>query len=248
MMIENIIVLSLKDAEARRTPLVEQLKELRLDFTLWDAVDGRFGLSDADEKRIDRVGAQERMGRPMSDTEFACALSHHDIYQDILQHGRAHTLILEDDAILTARFADLLKTFAMEDYDLVLLDHWRTRVHRRDRQQVSHQLHGHRVAGETWLTTGYVVSLKGAGILAASSSPVRSTADWPCALSQLRAYAVVPRVVDHPDVKAGPSDIRPQRQRLKDATPSQKRRGPRRFLDTAYWKKFYYKRFWKWVS
>ena len=247
-MIEKVIVLSLNDATQRRAPLIASLKRLNIDFTLWPAVDGRAGLSDADAQRIDRARAQGRMGRAMSDAEFACALSHRDIYSAILRHGWAHTLILEDDAILTPGFGAFVQNVAQDDYDLLLLDHWRTRVHTRDDRPINPAHRAIRVAGSPMLTTGYVVSLEGARALAAASTPVTATADWPCDLSELRAYAVTPRLVDHPDMATGTSDIRPQRQALKETPPRWKRRHPKRFLDPEYWKRAYYKRFWKWIS
>ena len=248
MMIDKILVLSLDDAHERRAPLVEKLKKLNLDFTIWSAVDGRGGLSDANEQRVDRALATKQMGRSLSDTELACALSHHDIYREILAQGWPHTLVLEDDAILTEDFAAFIRDFAQEDYDLMLLDHWRARVRWLGRRRIDASHRAIRVAGSPLLTTGYVISQQGARILAKASTPVAATADWPCNLSTLRAYAITPRLVDHPDLDTGPSDIRPQRAPLKNIPARWKRRDPQRFLDPLYWKRTYYKRFWKWIS
>ncbi len=80
----HIFVLTLAGAEDRRGPLVKQLDDQRLSYELFFGIDGQNGLPAEYENLIDRQSAQENLGRPMSDPEFACELFHNKIYHKII--------------------------------------------------------------------------------------------------------------------------------------------------------------------
>lgn len=103
-----VFVISLADAIERRAPLLDQLRGFNLSFTVVEAVDGRRGLSAGDLARVDRSGAERRVGRPVSDRELACALSHQAVYRRILDEHSPGGIVLEDDAILTPLFPAFL--------------------------------------------------------------------------------------------------------------------------------------------
>ena len=225
----QVFVLSLADAVARRAPLIAQLQEYGINYTLWPAVDGRNGLSAADEARIDRIKAHEFLGRPMSDAEFGCALSHHDMYQDVVTQAYEHAVILEDDAILQTNFAAMITDFQLKNYDLLLLDHWRAHVDRWRNKHIGAGAVAHRALNAPLLTTGYIISQIGAQKMIAQSAPIAATADWPCDITAMRTYAADPRLVDHPDFLAGTSSIREERSVHQDqkTKPSRKPQGTR---------------------
>ncbi len=247
-MLKHVFVISLQDATERRAPLVESLTAMGIAHEVFWAVDGRSGLSPDHEARIDRDAATKTMGRPMSDAEFGCALSHQDIYHAVIARDLDHALILEDDAILMPGFDVLVNNFQLDDYDLLLLDHWRARVHRRGRKDAGGRKFAYRAATTPYLTTGYVISNAGAQEMVAQSTPLASTADWPCDILRMQTYAIHPRLVDHPDRESGTSDIRTERKIYQATRPKKKKETARRFLKGWYWKRTYYKRLGKWIS
>ena len=78
----------------------EALEARGLAYEVFWGIDGRETLPEAHEHRVDRHGAEARMGRPMSDGEFACALSHRQIYERIAEGDAPSAIVLEDDAYL----------------------------------------------------------------------------------------------------------------------------------------------------
>ena len=74
MQVPHIFVLTLEGAEHRRRTLMKQLDDQGLSYELFFGIDGRNGLPEEYEKLIDCQSAQETLGRPMGDAEFACAL------------------------------------------------------------------------------------------------------------------------------------------------------------------------------
>lgn len=123
-----VYILTLADAAERRQPLVDALAEMRIPFTLWPAIDGRQGLPAEYEPLIDRAAARKKQCREMGNGEFACALSHHFIYRDIVAQQAPIALVLEDDARIGAELRDFLDHLHRDDFDLLLLDHAKTRV------------------------------------------------------------------------------------------------------------------------
>ena len=97
----HIFVLTLAGAEDRRGPLVKQLDDQRLSYELFFGIDGRSGLPAEYENLIDRQSAQENLGRPMSDPEFACAPSHNKIYHKIIEREISCAIILENDITIS---------------------------------------------------------------------------------------------------------------------------------------------------
>jgi len=244
----TVIILSLEDAAARRAPLVKVLQSHDVSYEIWHAIDGRNGLPPEYERLIDRPAARRKLGRDMGNAEFACALSHHFIYRDILKRGLDMAVILEDDAIVDDLFFRFLNTVQTPACDLLLLDHMRALVRRTERLKLADGGMAYRCISSPWLTTGYIITRDGAQKLVGQSLPISAPADWPTDLSEMLAYAVAPRLVDHPDLKSAGSDIRHDRPPLESRASRRKRRTSRRFLRLSYWRKTYHKRLGKWVS
>ena len=244
----TVIILSLEDAVARRAPLINAFQAHGVPYEIWHAIDGLNGLPPEHESLIDRPAARQNLGRDMGNAEFACALSHHFIYRDILKRGLEMAVILEDDAIVDERFFSFLNTAQVPACDLLLLDHMRALVRRTDKLKLADGGMAYRCMTSPWLTTGYIITRGGAQKLVDQSVPITAPADWPTDLAEMQTYAIAPRLVNHPDMKSAGSDIRQDRGPVESLASRRKRRTSRRFLRLSYWRKTYHKRMGKWVS
>jgi glycosyl transferase family 25 len=244
----SVIILSLKDADERRAALIDALNDHGVSYEIWDAIDGRGGLAPQYEAMVDRPAARKHLCREMGNAEFACALSHHFIYRAVLERGLDMAVVLEDDAIVDQRFFNFLDAVQPPACDLLLLDHMRTLVHRRGKLMFECGTSAYRCKSIPWLTTGYLVTRTGAQKLVNQSLPISAPADWPIDITQMTTYAMSPRIVDHPDMHTGASDIRQDRSDDLLDPQHRKPRRLRRLLSTSYWRKTYHKRLGKWIS
>ncbi len=228
-----IFVLTLKGDEARRAPLVAWLDRHGLEYELFFGVDGRGGLAPEWEAQIDRAKATARLGRKMGDGEFACALSHQEIYREILERGLPGAVVLEDDAVPGDAFAAFMASRGYARAGMILLDHSNTRVARVGAVDLGNGALGRPVTMSPFLTTGYTVSAEAATELRRLSLPISFTADWPCDLSRVGAVAAWPRLIGHPVPDPAQSHIAVDRGR-------QRRWG--RFVQPGYWRRWWRKR------
>lgn len=229
-----LFVLTMPGDEVRRAPLLDWLAAHGIACELVIGVDGRGGLAADWEASIDRPAAARRLGRPMGDTEFACALSHQEIYRMVQDRGLAGAVVLEDDALPTEAFAGFLADRLYLSAPMILLDHSNTRVRRGGAHQIAPGLTTHKLALSPFLTTAYSVSAEAAAELRDRSLPLSFSADWPCDIRDLGAVALMPRPVGHPPPQSGQSHIDC------DRSPRRQRRG--RFLSPAYWRRWWRKR------
>jgi glycosyl transferase family 25 len=244
----TVIILSLEDAVERSAPLLKDFESHGVPYEIWHAIDGRKRLPSEYENLIDRPAARRNLGRDMGNAEFACALSHHFIYRDILKRGLEMAVILEDDAIVDDRFFSFLNMTQTPACDLLLLDHMRALVRRTDRLKFADGGMAYRCISTPWLTTGYIVTHDGAEKLVNQSLPITLPADWPTDITAMQTYALAPRLVDHPDMTSAGSSIRQDRGPVESLVERRRRRTSRRFLRLSYWHKTYHKRLGKWVS
>ena len=235
-----IFIISLTDAAARRAAIHAQLVQRGLTAEVVDAVDGRRGLPAIRADEVDRPAAQRRIGRPISDVELACGLSHRAVYRIVLARDLPGAIVLEDDAVLTALFDTFVAARGYLAADLVQMDHLDARVRRGSARQLAPGLTLHRLVANASLSTGYSISRRGAQHVLAHSSPLAGLADWPCDIAALGALVTVPRIVDHPPDAAG-SGIEAARRRLVDAKPREELRW-KRFSRRAYWVRWWCKR------
>lgn len=196
-----VFVISLPDCTDRRDRIQGHLNGLGIPFEFVDAVDGRSGLAPEHEREIDRAGAR-RNGRLMTDAEFACALSHVKVCRRIVQNNIPWALVFEDDAIPMADLLIYLRDRHYEHTDLVQIYHQRTYVRRTGARSLFGPY-------RAWLRTkyrspgasAYVISLRGARLIATRAVPIRQVADWPdCVdelIDQMRAEVVSPRLANH---------------------------------------------------
>jgi glycosyl transferase family 25 len=240
-----ILVISLPGCEERRAPLLAALAGQGLAAEVVPGVDGRTGLPPGCERMIDREGALRRLGRPMRDAEFACALSHQKVYALIAERGLPGAIVLEDDAIPLPGFRAFLDAQAFRAADLLLLDYGSARVLRGSRRPLLPGFESWELAVNAPLATGYAVSAAGAAYLREAGVPIRHPADWPCDITRIGARVVAPRLVDHPDPAEVPSVIGGVRRAVDLGLPAPKKRLSR-FLESAYWRRWWRKRrsFW----
>lgn len=235
-----IFVISLGDAEARRTPLIDALNSLNLEWELFEAVDGRKGLSAAWEGLIDREGAAKAKGRPLTNGEFGCALSHRGIYELILRRGLEGAIVLEDDALIGPAFERFVREGLYSCAPLVMLDHSHARVSFfRHRALSVGKLRP--LTLQSYLTTGYSVSASAAADLLSAATPVRMTADWPGDIVRLGAAVIVPPIVNHPPADVTTSHLEAERSRFQPEG-SGFQRFVKRWSDPGYWRHWLIKR------
>lgn len=118
-----IFIINLKRDIAKKERMEAMLGKLNLEFSIFEAFDGR-DLSDAAIATIyDRNNP--RLKRQLSLGEIGCAMSHLGVYQKIIADGIKHAIILEDDAIIGKDFIDCLPIIECmpQDWELVLLGH-----------------------------------------------------------------------------------------------------------------------------
>lgn len=229
-----IFVLTMEGDEARRAPLVAWLEAHGLDHELFYGVDGRSGLAPRWEASIDRAAAARRLGRRMGDGEFACALSHQEIYRSILERGLPGAVVLEDDAVPGEDFARFLRSGACRTAAMLLLDHANTRAIRGSAMALPGGFVGHRVAMPPFYATAYTVDARAAAFLRDNAFPIAGVADWPCDISRIGAIAVMPRPVGHRAQGTGPSHLHGERR--------ERQRRAHRFLSPGYWRNWWRKR------
>lgn len=207
-----IYIITLKGAAQRRQPLLDKLAEFEIPYRLWFGVDGRNGLPEDMEPRVDREMAYKNQRRYLSDGEFACALSHQSIYQDMLGKNLDAAIILEDDAIIDQRFCDYFNSEQNRAFDLLLLDHQRTYVLAKKVWDIIPDTRAFRVTLPPNLGTGYVIGAHGARALIKGNSPICNVADWPIDISRLNAWAALPTLVMHTNQRTGASHLRDSRE------------------------------------
>lgn len=191
----QIFVLTLPGDERRRAPLLSQLDRLGFQFELFFGVDGRDGLPPAYEAMVDRAGTVRRLWTALTDGEYACAISHQEIYRTVLERDLAGAIILEDDAVLQPNFERFLNKRLYKRHDLILLDHDRGTKMPFAPTEITPNVFAHRVALPPASTTGYTISAAAARKIRKRSLPLRGTADWPCNIGRLDCVALLPRLV-----------------------------------------------------
>lgn len=191
-----ILIISLPDANERRSLLLPELDRAFLTYTLIDAVDGRNGLDADQEAMCDRHLMQDKFGRELADTEIACALSHRRAYEYVLTNDLPGALILEDDTVWTDDATSVLKALSPGDIDFLQLDYgwaefWRFSFSKR---LGNTSLRIRRFAKNAGLANSYIISQHAAHFILQNSTPLYLPADWPCDLRPLKPAGVVPRV------------------------------------------------------
>jgi len=198
-----IYVLSLSDCTNRREKITYLLNNLSLPFEFLDAIDGRNGLTQQQEAQIDRSAKDPSHSRPLTDTEFGCALSHLKAYRHIVVNDIPYAMILEDDAIPHPKLVEYLKGRYFEGSDLISLYYSRTFIRLRSAKRLFDGFNSYPCEPGIYIqgAVGYIVSFGAARFLLENALPIRSVSDWPSCTEEFKSRnswsLVYPKLVDH---------------------------------------------------
>ena len=219
-------VVSLPDCKDRRDCISGMLNHLGIAFDFFDAVDGRNGLEKKYEAEIDRAATKQR-GRILSDAEYACALSHINVYRKIVRDEIPYALVLEDDAIPLPPLTNFLKEGHWQDADLIQLWTVKTFVswHGAKKLFGNHVSYVRVPHMNNPSTVAYTISLRAARHIVKNALPVNKEADWPSCVNDLirekQFRCVYPSIIIHQSIEGGTPSL---------ITPSLINKTKRRFL------------------
>lgn len=202
-----ILVISLKNSPRRET-ISKRLTGLGLNFEFFDAIYGK-DLSEAQLKKIDFEFYPKNYGakKPLTLGEIGCAISHVNVYEYIVKNNLEETIVLEDDAIVSLYFEEILQSAlakAPKRREIIFLDHGKAKVYPFMRNLPErYRLARYRVPSKNSKrsiirTTGYIITLSGAKKLLKQAYPIRMPSDYLTGLLQLNklnAYGIEPACV-----------------------------------------------------
>lgn len=188
-----VFILSLEGDEKRRAPLIDALAKMGLAANVLIGVDGRNGLPQSEESRVDR-DRPSRFLPQLTDGELACALSHVNAYQKILYDNLPGAIILEDDAKIETNLKLFMEKKGYTTGDMVLLGHGRCWTRWQCTRQIGGEIRLYRIVMMPRLAHAYSVSRKAAQALVSCATPVTEVADWPCDISKMNVLAADPQL------------------------------------------------------
>ena len=196
----RIFVISLKNSTRRRQAIQKQLDDFNLPFEFIDAVDTRQGIPDKYQARCDKEKALKRLGREMVGGEWGCALSHALCYDKIVKDQIKHSLILEDDAILSQDFKMMVKSGALTKTGLGFISFFGPAYWPRWQRGLPFfkQYVLQRPYNRLDSALAYYLDLTIATKLHDATRTISYVADWPINTRKHRAHILVPFIVDHP--------------------------------------------------
>lgn len=162
----EIYMINLKRRTERRLKMEETMKELGLDFTYFEAVDGKT-LTDEIllEKGITLLPeyADPYHKRPMTMGEIGCFLSHYTIWRQMVELNQQEVLVLEDDIRFEPYFKDRAEQLLQEarnigGWDLIYFGRKRL----QENEEFLKESENFVKVSYTYWTLGYVISLAGA--------------------------------------------------------------------------------------
>ncbi|XP_032490282.1 inactive glycosyltransferase 25 family member 3 isoform X1 [Phocoena sinus] len=175
---DEVFVISLARRPNRRERMLSSLWEMEISGRLVDAVDGRtLNSSVMRSLGVDLLpGYQDPYsGRTLTKGEVGCFLSHYSIWEEVVARGLAQVVVFEDDVRFESNFKMRLEWLMKEveaeklPWDLIYLG--RKQVNPEEEAAVEGLPHLV-VAGYSYWTLAYVLSLAGARKLLASQ-PLR---------------------------------------------------------------------------
>ncbi|XP_045323509.1 inactive glycosyltransferase 25 family member 3 isoform X2 [Leopardus geoffroyi] len=175
---DEVFVISLARRPDRRERMLSSLWEMEISGRVVDAVDGRtLNSSIMRSLGVDLLpGYQDPYsGRTLTKGEVGCFLSHYSIWEEVAARGLAQVLVFEDDVRFESNFRGRLERLMEEVeaekllWDLIYLG--RKQVNPEEEAAVGGLPHLV-VAGYSYWTLAYVLSLAGARKLLASQ-PLR---------------------------------------------------------------------------
>ena len=194
----KVFVVSLKESP-RRSKIKADLRARNIDFEFFDAVDAREGVPESYHHRINRSVAKRRLLRPMNDTEFGCALSHALVYEHIVKNQIPHSIILEDDAIITDGFDMLLREKQLENTDINMALLYHNYCYATKKKCKLGTLNYRIPAFMPRSTTAYYIDISATKTLQKATQIIDYVADFPAPVEQRhKVIAFSPRLIRHP--------------------------------------------------
>ncbi|XP_041986273.1 glycosyltransferase 25 family member isoform X2 [Aricia agestis] len=161
---DEIFMINLERRAERRKLMEMSFKEIGMEATLFNAVDGRkLDMNDLSEYSITLMPNYEDPyhKRPMKAGEVGCFLSHYFIWKKIVENKYAITLVLEDDIHFVPhfryKFHQLMEEIKELDWDLVYIGR---KILQND-EEVYATAHTTKPLYSYW-TLGYLLSEAGA--------------------------------------------------------------------------------------
>lgn len=184
----KVFLINLDRDQERLRAADAQLKALGVDYERIPAVYGK-GLSQEEKRRgVNRFRWWCAVGRPMTDGELGCALSHQKVYHRMVEDGLPMACVLEDDVVLDVRFKAVLdaleRRLDVAKPQVALLSN-----HSSPDGQLGDGYNGFQSPPEVtelslepvdadMFTEGYVVTQAGAAALLRANEPVITCCDW----------------------------------------------------------------------
>ena len=246
----KIFVISLASDQQRRSALCQKLDNLKLEYELFYAIDGRNGLSSEMELLVDRELALKNIGRPLTDAEFACSLSHSFIYKKMVNESIDNALILEDDAQITTDLLNFIQSKCYANFNLLLLNHLSSRVFRFSSKRIFDKFRAYRLISPCYRTCAYYLNKATANYLLHYTQPVSYTADWPGNIIEVKAHVIWPLLVQHPEETITSSTINATREYSIQTNKSKllKTKSLTRLTKPNYWKNWLHRKLSIWLT
>ena len=197
-----IFIISLKNSP-RREFMAKRLNGLGLQFEFFDAVYGK-ELSEEALSKVDYSFYKTYNPHPLTLGEIGCATSHIKIYEHMAKNNISSAIILEDDAIVSQFFKEIITDIISKihhSYELVFLDHGKVKSYPFKKKLIEgYRLAHYRSPSKNSkrciiYATAYLITLSGAQKLLNYAYPIRMPADYLTGLIQktkVNAYGVEP--------------------------------------------------------
>ncbi|MFM5235596.1 glycosyltransferase family 25 protein [Aeromonas caviae] len=179
-----VFVISLTRSHDRRAFIEKHMHSRSIDFSFFDAVDGK-GLSEKDLERVDFPAAKQFCGHDLSLGEVGCAMSHIRIYEMMIAENIERCIILEDDIYLHSHFQAIVnKAIATCQSDIIFLYHgkaksWPWMKKMPEGYRLAKYISPSRQSKRGIISAvGYILTLSGARKLLSKAYPIRMPSDY----------------------------------------------------------------------
>lgn len=191
-------IISLKNSSDRRSSIARQANNLKLNYEIVDAVNGR----ELPENMLSIL--RKEYSYAITPGEIGCSLSHLSVYKKILSSTDEYALVLEDDVLLPDESAEVLKKLKTEmpvDKPCVCLLSKVNQFNKKPYLHLSAERTVHRVYNAAF-SHAYIINKKAASSLIDNLLPVWCVADqWSTFMEFgfIQLYGVIPACINtHP--------------------------------------------------